>query len=43
MSPVWIFPIIGTVIIMVIVALGLLFEIGESEDSDLINTKQDED
>jgi hypothetical protein len=43
MSPVWIFPIIGTVIIMVIVALGLFFEMGESEDSDLINTKQDED
>jgi hypothetical protein len=43
MSPVWILPIIGTVIIMVIVALGLLFEMGESEDSDLINTKQDED
>ena len=43
MNPVWILPIIGTVIITAIVALGLLFEIGESEDSDLINTKQDED
>ena len=43
MNPVWILPIIGTVILATIVALGLLFEMGESEDSDLINTKQDED
>ena len=43
MNPVWILPIIGTFIILAIVALGLIFEMSESEDSDLINTTQDED
>jgi hypothetical protein len=43
MNPIWILPIIGTVILVAVVALGLFFEMGEYEGSDLFNTTEDED